>query len=44
MKIIITIDQIKKILEEHPPKFPITIKVKGISKKDLEELSRLLQK
>lgn len=44
MKIILTIDQIKKVLKSQPPKFPITIKVKGISKKDLEELSKLLQK
>ena len=38
MKIIITSDQMMKLLDTQPPKFPITVKMKGLSKKEAELL------
>ncbi len=42
MKIILTIDQIKKILASEPVRLPIIIKMDRITKKEFQELARLL--
>jgi len=42
MKIRITFEQLKRVLETEPPKFPITIGMKGIDKKEMDELVKLL--
>ena len=44
MKIKITIEQLKKVLKSEKPKYPITVKMKDVSKEDLAELARLLKK
>jgi len=38
MKIILTVDQMIRLLDSQPPKFPITVKMKGLSKKDADLL------
>ena len=38
MKIIITSTQLLKLLDTMPPKFPLTVKVKGLTKIEREEL------
>ena len=38
MKIIITSTQLLKILDTMPPKFPITVNLKGLTKGEREEL------
>lgn len=43
MKIRITPEQLKKILETQPPKFPITIFMKGIDKVEMDELVKLIK-
>lgn len=42
MKIIVTVNQIKKILESEPVKLPIILRMDKISKKEFQELSVLL--
>lgn len=44
MKIILTVDQLKKILAIESLKTPIQFKVKNLSKKDMKELAELLKK
>jgi endonuclease V-like protein UPF0215 family len=44
MKLKITLDQLKKILKTEKPKFPITIIMAGIDRKELEEVIKLLKK
>lgn len=43
MKIIITLEQFKKILESENPKFPITFEVSNFTPKELKEFSQLFQ-
>ncbi|MGQ2985359.1 hypothetical protein [Flavobacterium sp.] len=42
MKIILTVDQLKRILEDEPVKLPILIKMDRVSKMEFQELSILL--
>jgi hypothetical protein len=42
MKIILKVDQLKRILENEPVKLPITIQMDRVSKEDFQELSVLL--
>lgn len=44
MKIILTVSQIKKLLENQPAHFPITIIMKGIDREELTEIAKLLKK
>ncbi|MEC4005516.1 hypothetical protein OX283_012670 [Flavobacterium sp. SUN052] len=44
MKIILTVSQIKKLLENQPAHFPITIIMKGIDREELKEIAKLLKK
>ena len=44
MKLKMTIQQFKEILNNANPKFPITIIMKGIDKQEREELTQLLKK
>lgn len=44
MKIILTIDQIKKLLANEPVKLPITFQVGRIKKTEIEELIEILKK
>lgn len=44
MKLKITVDQLKKILENQPAKFPITIIMKGIDQEELGLIGKLLKK
>ena len=44
MKIILTLDQLKQVLNTEPLSNPITFKVKNLSKKDMKELAQLLKK
>lgn len=39
MKILITVEQMMRVLESEPPKFPITIVMKGLSKAEVKELT-----
>lgn len=43
MKIIITLEQLKKILQTEGPKFPITFEVANFTDEELKEFSKLLQ-
>ena len=43
MKIMITLEQFRKILETENPKFPITFEVSNFTTKELEEFSQLFQ-
>ena len=43
MKIIITLEQFKKILQTEDPKYPITFEVSSFTTKELEEFSKLFQ-
>lgn len=42
-KLIITADQMMRLLAKHPPKFPITINLKGLSKAEQEMLFRKIK-
>ena len=42
-KIKITAEQLIRILETEPPKFPITIVMKGMDKAEMDELVKLLK-
>ncbi|KAF2511790.1 hypothetical protein E0W72_05650 [Flavobacterium arcticum] len=42
MKIILTVDQLKRILASEPVKLPILIKMDKISKMEFQELSLLI--
>ncbi len=44
MKIILTADQMIRLLDSQPPKFPITIRLKGLSEKQKEELISKIKK
>lgn len=44
MKLKITVDQLKKILENQPAKFPVTIIMKGIDQSELDLIGKLLRK
>lgn len=44
MKIILTVSQIKKLLEDQPAHFPITFIMKGIDREELKEIAKLLKK
>lgn len=44
MKIILTVSQIKKLLQEQPTHFPITIIMKGIDREELKEIIKLVKK
>ena len=44
MKIILTVSQIKKLLQDQPAHFPITIIMKGIDREELKEIGKLLKK
>lgn len=44
MKIVLTADQLKRILAAEPVKLPIIIKMDKLSKKEFQELSDLLNK
>jgi hypothetical protein len=44
MKLKITVDQLKKLLENQPPKFPITVIMKGIDQSELDMIGKLLRK
>ncbi|MCG2610647.1 hypothetical protein LZZ90_03915 [Flavobacterium sp. SM15] len=43
MKIIITLGQLKNILQTEDPKYPITFEVSNFTTKELKEFSKLLQ-
>lgn len=43
MKIIITLEQFKKILQTEDPKYPITFEVSSFTPKELKEFSQLLE-
>lgn len=43
MKITITLEQFKKILQTEDPKFPITFEVANFTSKELREFSELFQ-
>lgn len=43
MKIIITLEQLKKILQTEDQKYPITFEVSNFTSKELKEFSKLLQ-
>lgn len=43
MKITITLEQFKKILQTEDPKYPITFEVSNFTIKELEEFSKLFQ-
>lgn len=43
MKLKITIEQLKKVLQTEKPKYPITIIMKGIDKEEMKELVKLLK-
>lgn len=43
MKIIITLSQLKKILQTEDPKYPITFEVSNFTTKELEEFSKMFQ-
>jgi len=43
MKIKLTIDQMTKILKTEKPKFPITIYLKGLDKRKVNELVKVLK-
>ncbi len=38
MRIIITVEQMMRLLDNYPPKFPLTINLKGLSKNQQEKL------
>jgi len=44
MKIILTTSQIKKILQDQPAHFPITIIMKGIEREEFKEIIKLVKK
>jgi len=43
MKIIITLEQLKKILQTEDPKYPIIFEVANFTDEELKEFSKLLQ-
>jgi succinate dehydrogenase flavin-adding protein (antitoxin of CptAB toxin-antitoxin module) len=43
MKIILTLSQLKKLLETEDTKYPITFEVANFSDEELKEFSKLLQ-
>lgn len=43
MKLKITIEQLKRVLQTEKPKYPITIIMKGIDKEEMKELAKLLK-
>lgn len=43
MKIILTVEQLKRVLASEPVYFPIVIKMSKITKEDFQELSALLK-
>ena len=43
MKIIITLSQLKRILESEDPKFPITFEVANFTDEELTEFSQMFQ-
>lgn len=43
MKLKITIEQLKKVLQTEKTKYPIILNMSKVSKKDLEELLKLLK-
>ena len=43
MRIILTLSQLKKILETEDPKYPIIFEVSNFSDEELKEFSQLLQ-
>lgn len=43
MKIIITLEQLKKILQTENPKYPIIFEVANFTDEELKEFSKLLQ-
>lgn len=44
MKVILTIDQLKRLLETEPLHLPIIISMDKVSKKEFQELTVLLKK
>jgi hypothetical protein len=43
-KIILTVSQIKKLLQDHKAHFPITIIMKGVDQEELKAIGKLLEK
>lgn len=43
-KVILTVSQIKKLLQDHPAHFPITIIMKGVDPEELKVIGKLLEK
>ena len=44
MKLILTVKQIKNLLQNHSGHFPITIIMKGIDQEELKAIGKLLEK
>jgi hypothetical protein len=44
MKIILTVSQIKKLLQDQPAHFPITIIMRGVDQEELKTIAKLLKR